>query len=78
VTPSPETVQSGEYAPLSRPLFMYVKNDSFTRPEVEAFMQYVIENESSVSSSAALISLTDEQQSTAQTELDEALQAAGA
>jgi phosphate transport system substrate-binding protein len=78
VAPSKETVQDATYAPLSRPLYMYVKNDSFKRPEVEAFMKYVIDNESSVSSSAALIGLTTDQESTAKSELDKALQAAGA
>jgi phosphate transport system substrate-binding protein len=78
VTPSVETVQSGDYAPLSRPLFMYVKNDSFTRPEVEEFMKYLIENEASVAGTAQLISLTTEQEATAMSELEQALQAAGA
>jgi phosphate transport system substrate-binding protein len=78
VTPSVETVQSGEYAPLSRPLFMYVKNDSFKRPEVQAFMKYVIDNEASVSSAAQLISLTTDQEATAQSELEKALATAGA
>jgi phosphate transport system substrate-binding protein len=78
VAPSVATVQDGTYAPLSRPLYMYVKNDSFKRPEVQAFMKYVIDNEAAVSSSAALISLTADQEATAKGELTKALQAAGA
>ena len=31
VAPSTETIQSGEYAPLSRPLFMYPSADAISR-----------------------------------------------
>lgn len=42
VQPSIETVQDGTYAPLSRPLFVYVKADSLTRPEVQEFMRFYL------------------------------------
>ena len=35
VTPSDETVQDGSYAPLARPLFVYVAAESLQRPEVQ-------------------------------------------
>ena len=38
VVPSSETVQSGDYQPLSRPLFVYVKTSALERPEVKAFV----------------------------------------
>ena len=44
VTPGPETIESGEYAPLSRPLFIYVNKESLERPEVRAFVTYYLEN----------------------------------
>ncbi len=44
VAPTPETVQSGEYAPLSRPLFIYLKEQSLARPEVRAFVKFYLEN----------------------------------
>ena len=34
VKPSPETIPSGAYSPLSRPLFLYVNTESYKRPEV--------------------------------------------
>ena len=37
VFPNPETIESGEYAPFSRPLFLYVKADSLRRPEIKRF-----------------------------------------
>jgi len=43
VLPMPDKVESGEYAPLSRPLFMYVNAKSADRPEVEAFLEFAME-----------------------------------
>ena len=61
VTPSSETVQDGSYAPLSRPLFIYVKNTSLQKPEVKAFVQYLLDNEESIAESALFVPMTDEQ-----------------
>ena len=44
VTPGPDTIESGEYAPLSRPLFIYVNKKSLERPEVKAFVTFYLEN----------------------------------
>jgi phosphate transport system substrate-binding protein len=44
VGPAPETILSGAYAPLSRPLYIYVKNKALARPEVGDFLRYYIEN----------------------------------
>jgi phosphate transport system substrate-binding protein len=44
VAPTPETVASGEYQPLSRPLFLYVNRAALNRPEVVAFVQFYLEN----------------------------------
>src|SRR5436309_1092293 len=40
VLPTPENILSKKYAPLSRPLFIYVRNDSLKRPEVAQFVQF--------------------------------------
>lgn len=43
VLPSPESVQSGRYKPLSRPLFIYVNNQALgQRPEVQKFVSYLV------------------------------------
>ena len=42
VTPSKETVVADTY-PISRPLFIYVKESSLQRPEVKAFVRYYVE-----------------------------------
>jgi len=42
VKPSIETVIDGTYDPLSRPLYIYVKNTSLARPEVKAMVNFVL------------------------------------
>jgi phosphate transport system substrate-binding protein len=46
VAPNPQTVQSGEYKPLSRPLFIYLSRTALQRPEVAAFVRYYLTNAS--------------------------------
>ena len=43
VVPSPETIEAGQYTPLSRPLFIYVNTESLQRPEVRAFVEFYME-----------------------------------
>ena len=43
VTPTPDTILSGEYKPLTRPLFIYVNKKSLERPEVKAFVEFYME-----------------------------------
>jgi phosphate transport system substrate-binding protein len=42
VLPSIENVINGSYQPLSRPLFVYVKESSAARPEVREFVQFMM------------------------------------
>ncbi len=42
VAPSLEAVTKGIYNPLSRPLFVYVKEASLTRPEVKEFVKFML------------------------------------
>lgn len=42
IAPSAETVQDGSYAPLSRPLFVYVSAASLARPEVQEFVRFYL------------------------------------
>jgi phosphate transport system substrate-binding protein len=44
VTPSDETINAGQYTPLSRPLFIYVSKAALARPEVKNFVRYYMEN----------------------------------
>ena len=44
IEPNPQTIESGEYAPFSRPLFIYVNSKAADRPEVRAFVEFYLEN----------------------------------
>lgn len=40
--PSQETIESGTYFPLSRPIFIYVAEKSYQRPEVKLFVEFFL------------------------------------
>jgi len=45
VTPTNETIESGEYSPLSRPLYVYAKNEAIKNNDaVYDFMKFTLEN----------------------------------
>jgi len=45
IEPADETVQSGAYQPLTRPLFIYVNADAMTaNPDLQAFVEYYLNN----------------------------------
>ncbi len=44
VLPSPETIADKSYKPLSRPLFIFVKNSASRRPEVKQFVRYYLDH----------------------------------
>jgi phosphate transport system substrate-binding protein len=69
VAPSVETVQSGEYKPLSRPLFVYAKRDALERPEVKAFLEYMLDNQDEIAGDL-FVPLTDEQVDEARSALE--------
>ncbi|UZN02022.1 PstS family phosphate ABC transporter substrate-binding protein [Cellulomonas sp. S1-8] len=71
VTPTSETVQDGSYAPLGRPLFIYVNNAKYAEnPALQAFVDFYLENEEQIAADALFIDLTDEQAQTARDALD--------
>jgi phosphate transport system substrate-binding protein len=59
VKPSTEAIQSGQYEPLSRPIFMYPSKKSARRPEVKAFMEYVLDNHQAISEAAQIVPMSD-------------------
>jgi phosphate transport system substrate-binding protein len=61
VTPSVQTVHNNTYKPLSRPLFIYAKGSSFKRREVQAFLDYIFDNEVRIAQRARFIPLTPKQ-----------------
>ena len=74
VEPAAETVIDGSYAPLGRPLYIYLNNASYAdKPQVKAFVDFYLENEATVADLALFIGLSDEQA----TEAADALAALG-
>ena len=72
VEPSADTARSGEYTPLARPLFIYVKNESLGRPEVQAFVRYFLEDVEAVAETVRFIPPSDDQKREALATLEEA------
>jgi phosphate transport system substrate-binding protein len=73
VAPSVANAQKGTYKPLSRPLFIYVKKESLQRPEVKAFVRYILDNEREIATKSKFVPLTDQQLAKAEAELEGAL-----
>jgi phosphate transport system substrate-binding protein len=72
VAPSVDSARDGSYAPLSRPLFIYVKNESLERPEVHAFVEFFLTNSIQLAEEALFIPVPDEQVDTNLSTLDSA------
>jgi phosphate transport system substrate-binding protein len=70
IKPSMETIQDGSYKPLSRPLFMYPSDKALQRPEVRAFMEFVIDNQQAIAEAAQIVPLTDQQATDSKTAVD--------
>lgn len=60
VAPTAESIESGEYAPFSRPLFIYVKGDAINRPDVKQFVQFYLENAPELAVKANYVALPPE------------------
>jgi phosphate transport system substrate-binding protein len=75
VAPSTETIQSGDYAPLSRPLFMYPDNAKLADDSspVAPFMQFVVDNYDTIAEAALIVPMDDTQASDASSALEGAL-----
>lgn len=59
VAPTPESIETGQYTPLSRPLYIYVRKSSLRRPEVEDFVRFYLTIGQSIVSEAGYIPLSE-------------------
>jgi phosphate transport system substrate-binding protein len=57
VMPTPETIETGTYNPLSRPLFIYVNEKSLKRPETKQFVDFYLKNAPELSAKVGYVSL---------------------
>ena len=73
VAPSAEAAQDGSYTPLSRPLYVYVRQASFDGNEdVRGFVDFMLENNASIAEAARFVPLSEEQLGAEQAKLEDA------
>jgi phosphate transport system substrate-binding protein len=65
VGPSVETVKSGKYTPLSRPLFIYVNATVAAKPEIKEFISFFLKNAGQFATQSRYVSLPDAAYTTA-------------
>jgi phosphate transport system substrate-binding protein len=74
VAPSVETAQEGTYAPLSRPLYVYVKKSSFDEnQDVQSFIKYMLDNNRTIAEAARFVPLSEDQISEQRSKYESAL-----
>jgi phosphate transport system substrate-binding protein len=61
IQPSVATIESQTYAPLSRPLFIYVSDVGLAKPQVEAFVEYHLQQGAELVRSVGYIALKPDQ-----------------
>jgi phosphate transport system substrate-binding protein len=59
VEPTYETVQTGKYQPLSRPLFIYVNSKSAGKEEVQKFVEFYLDNVGKIAKQVGYIALPE-------------------
>lgn len=60
VHPTQQTIEDGSYAPLSRPLYIYVRHDSMERPEVRDFVEFYLTEAGAIVPSTGYVPLSAE------------------
>lgn len=60
ILPTLETVRNKTYAPLSRPLFIYVNSKAAQRPAVQKFVEFYLDNCRELSQEIGYVPLTEE------------------
>jgi phosphate transport system substrate-binding protein len=70
VLPSRETIADGSYAPLSRPLFIYVNQESLRRLEVQAFARFTLDQATELVDIVGYVPLPEADYAADRTELE--------
>lgn len=65
IEPTPATIDSGEYEPLSRPLFMYVSRKGADTEQVAAFVDFALENAADIVGDVGFVKASDAAATTA-------------
>jgi phosphate transport system substrate-binding protein len=73
VAPSAETARDGTYTPLSRPLFVYVKQSSFDDSEdVRNFVKYMLDSNEAIAQASQFVALSPAQLAEQEAKYEEA------
>ena len=59
ILPSADTVRGGTYRPLSRPIYIYAKVKSLSRPEVQKFVEFYLTDTAKLVREVGYVPLTD-------------------
>ncbi len=79
VEPTVETILSGEYQPLARPLFVYANKETLKRAAIADFLKFTVSEASQpLVSKMGFVRITEERRKEMEARLDEALKSAGA
>ena len=70
VLPTHETIASGEYRPLTRPLFLYVDSGQLAREDVVTFMRYYLSVVERLASEVGYVPVAPEQYDAALSEIE--------
>lgn len=60
VSPTPEAIEKGTYAPFGRPLFIYVAEASLKRPEIKEFVSFYLEQAGALSKKVGYVPLPED------------------
>jgi phosphate transport system substrate-binding protein len=71
VEPSDATVQDGSYAPLGRGLFVYASDAALAKPQVQAFLDFYINQNDAITGAVGAIPLTQDQKDAALAQIAE-------
>lgn len=73
IAPTTETIADGTYAPLSRPLYVYINSESLTRPEVQEFAKFYLEQAPTLAPEVGYVASPEDAYAADAEELDAAI-----
>ena len=71
IYPEPETIEEGTYTPLSRPMYLYVREQSLEREVVRVFLRYYLDNTQQTARDVGFYAVPDETIDAQHEKLDE-------
>jgi phosphate transport system substrate-binding protein len=57
--PTTQTINDGSYAPLARPLFLYINTEALQRPDVVLFLNFYLDNAAALAQEVGYVGLSE-------------------